>query len=141
MIRAAISGRLGRDVEQRTTKTGKQMTTASIAVDVGRPGEDQAIEWFNVIAFGGVAEILGVHIKGDLVDAMGQLQRSTFTDRRGAERANWTLIAEQVLSARIVKAARSPRRRSPYPRLAAVGNGPPLPDDRVDDLWRDGVDR
>ncbi|MGC2415972.1 MAG: hypothetical protein WA459_25175 [Stellaceae bacterium] len=105
---------------------------------------DQArtqLEWVNIISFGTAAEILALHMKGDPNDAMGTMRRSSFTDRAGAERSTWSLIVEQILSARSVKSARSPRRRSPYPRLAAVGDGPPLPDDAIGDLWRDRDER
>jgi single-strand DNA-binding protein len=139
MIRAAISGRLGADPVERATRNGKPMSTASIAVDCGRPGEE-ATEWVSVVAFGSTAEALSTHLKGDIGDAMGDMRRSTYTGRDGVERTSWSLVAEQVLSARVVKAARSPRRRS-RPRLALVGAARPTLDDPVDDLWRDGGER
>jgi single-stranded DNA-binding protein len=82
---------------ERTTRAGKAMVTASIAVDVGRPGEDPATEWVGIIAFGGSAEILAEHVKGDVVAVMGPLTRSTYTGRGGVERSNWSLLAETIL--------------------------------------------
>jgi hypothetical protein len=57
------------------------MLTRTVAVDVGRHGEDRDVEWFGIVAFGRVAEELARHGKGDLVEAMGntgaaQIQRS-----------------------------------------------------------------
>jgi hypothetical protein len=63
--------------------------TATVAVAVGKPGED-LIDWVGVVAFGTAAEMLAGHQKGDVISAMGQLTRSTFpaetapSARRGA---------------------------------------------------------
>ncbi len=48
MIRASIYGRLGADPVERTTRNGKEMVTASLAVNAGRPdvGEDRVWNWF-----------------------------------------------------------------------------------------------
>ena len=140
MIRAAINGRLGADPVERTTRGGKPMVTASVAVDVGRPGEDPQTEWINLVAFGTAAEVLADHAKGDLVAVMGPLTRSAFTGRDGIERCSWSVLAEAILSIRsIAPQRRSPRRR-PYTKPRAVdqpSEGPPLPDEAVGDLGRD----
>jgi single-strand DNA-binding protein len=100
VIRASIQGRLGADPVQRATKTGKPMTTASVAVDVGQPGKEPVTEWINILAFGAVGEALAQHVKGDLIAAMGTLSKSTYVARDGEERSGLSLLAESLLSVR-----------------------------------------
>ena len=150
MIRAAIHGRLGGDPIRRETRAGREMVTASAAVDVAKPGEEPVSEWISIVAFGAVAELLAQHAKGDVISAMGSMTRSTFTGRDGQERTSWSLLAELVLSARTVRsrarrdtsAATRPTRsrRTPArpfsPSLKqSAGNSGPLANDRVDDLY------
>jgi single-strand DNA-binding protein len=153
MIRAAIHGRIGSDPVQRETRNGKSMVTASVAVNVAKPTEEAATEWVSLVAFGAVGESLARHAKGDVITAMGPLTKSTFAGRDGAERSNWSLLAESVLSARTVNgrprerrdtnAATRPRgvrssARSFYsaPQQSGRASAPDLPDDGVGDLWR-----
>jgi single-stranded DNA-binding protein len=112
------------------------MATASIAVEAGRPGEDSITEWVGVIAFGSAGETLCRHTKGDLINVMGPLTKSTFTGRDGQERSGWSLAVESILSARTVRpgGARKTINQS-HKRQAYRNNGVGLPNDRVDDLW------
>jgi single-strand DNA-binding protein len=100
MIRASIHGRLGNNPVERQTRSGKPMVTVSVAVDVGRPGEEPITEWISIIAFGMASEALAQHARGDIVAAMGPLTRSSFTDRDGKEKTSWSLLAESLISAR-----------------------------------------
>jgi single-strand DNA-binding protein len=114
MIQSSIYGRLGRDPKVTTTKTGKPMCTASIAVDVGKePGEETL--WITVLAFGHLAEALQRHQQGDMLAATGRLTRSRYTGPDGQERESWSLIADALHSSRTVRPG--PRRRD------AGGNG------------------
>jgi single-strand DNA-binding protein len=61
-----IIGHLGRDPEMRYTPSGKPVTTFSVATSRtwhsadGERHEDT--EWFNVVAWGGLAEICNQHL-------------------------------------------------------------------------------
>jgi single-strand DNA-binding protein len=113
MIQSSIYGRLGRDPKVTTTKTGKPMCTASIAVDVGKePGEETL--WITVLAFGHLAEALQRHQQGDMIAAVGRLTRGRYTGTDGQERESWSLIADALHSSRTVR---------PGPRRQAGGNG------------------
>jgi single-strand DNA-binding protein len=148
MIRASVHGRVGADPVQRETRGGHTMVTASIAVNVAKPGDEPATEWVSLVAFGKAAEALARHTKSDLLSAMGPLTKSSFTDREGNEKASWSLVAESLLSARTVydqpegsNAATRPRRtRAPSRPLYSApkrpaASLPELPADRVDDLY------
>lgn len=89
-------GRLGRAPEQRTTRTGKAMVTASMVVDLGRDAE--APEWFSLIAFGTAAEVLAKHGKGNMA-----LTKTSWTGRDGTERAGFSVCVDGIASARTVR--------------------------------------
>ena len=136
MIRCAIYGRLGADPIERQTLAGNAMTTASLAVDVNRPGETEEIEWFSIIAFGKAADELTHHAKGDLLAAMGQLTRARFTGRDGVERVGWSLAVEAIISARTVRPGGRRRNTAESGRSRQNGGlGESMPNDGVGDLW------
>jgi single-stranded DNA-binding protein len=81
------------------------MTTASLAVD---QGEDRPTLWLKLIAFGGRAEDLAAHHKGDSLSVVGRLQLSEWQDREGTTRQTLELVVDTLVSAR-----RSPRREAP----------------------------
>ena len=104
----AVYGRLGSDPREHSTRTGKAMTTASLAVNVPDRSRDadegaEATLWLHVTAFGRVAESLARHAKGDPVSASGRLQFSRWTDREGDEREQWAIVADALVSARTVR--------------------------------------
>jgi single-strand DNA-binding protein len=138
VIRSAIYGRLGVDPVERRTRNGNAMVTASLAVGVNRPGDSDETEWFSVIAFGKAAEDLARHAKGDLIAAIGQLTRSRFTCRDGAERIGWSLAVEAIVSARIVRPGRRRHNAagSAKPRPNDSSSSAPMPNDGVGDLWQ-----
>ena len=131
MIRASIFGRLGTDPVERTTRNGKSMVTASVAVSAGRPDAGEETVWFSLAAFGRAAEALARHVKGDLLAAMGPLYRSRFTGRDGTEREGWSLTVEAIVSARTVRPSGGRKRAGTAkaaPASAPVGNGAPFND-------------
>jgi single-strand DNA-binding protein len=103
MIHAAIYGRLGGDPVERQTSGGKMMVTAYMAVNVARYGAEENTCWVGVVAFGKTADILIKYQKADLLAAMGQLTRRSYTDREGIEREGWSLNCESIVSARTVR--------------------------------------
>lgn len=120
MIRASIYGRLGADPIERQTRNGKAMATANLAVNAGRPDQDDITEWFNLISFGKVAETLMRHFKGDLISVMGELSKSRFTGQDGQERENWSLKVDSILSAQTVRPGGKKKKPEPSPAPADV---------------------
>ena len=127
MIRASIFGRLGTDPVERTTRNGKSMVTASVAVSAGRPDAGEETVWFSLAAFGRAAEALARHVKGDLLAAMGPLYRSRFTGRDGTEREGWSLTVEAIVSARTVRPSGG-RKRAETAKPAPADGGAPFND-------------
>ena len=94
-----VRGRLGADPVTRQTSNGGDMATGSLAVTLPSRQEDET-EWFNLIAFGRVAEVLGGHKKGDSLVVMGELQVNKYTPHGGEERRNLQVLVESLMTAR-----------------------------------------
>jgi single-stranded DNA-binding protein len=77
------------------------MVTGAMLVDLGRDGEMP--EWFSLVAFGTISEVLATHAKGDMVAVSGRLTKSAWTGRDGAERAGFSVCVDGIASARAVR--------------------------------------
>jgi single-strand DNA-binding protein len=98
---ATIYGRLAFDPRQHTTRSGTDMATARVAVDVtGRDATDEQTWWVDVLTFGAQCEQLMKLGKGDMVSAMGRCTRGTYTPAGGETRESWTLLADAIVTAR-----------------------------------------
>lgn len=109
---ASIHGRVAFDPKERTTKTGKPMTTARLAVDVTGNGDEETL-WLDLLAFGSNAETLARVTKGESVSAIGRVTKGQYTNQAGETRESWSMLADSVLT---VRSARPGQRRS-------AGNG------------------
>jgi len=104
MMQVAMYGRLGGDPRTIDTTSGKAMTVASMAVDIGeRDTEDPEPEWLGVVAFGKHAETLAKHGKGECISVSGRVQRNRYRDRNGEERVQLQVIADAIVSARTAR--------------------------------------
>ncbi len=97
-----IIGHLGRDPEMRYTPSGKPVTTFSVATSRtwhstdGERHEDT--EWFNIVAWGGLAEICNQHLhKGMQVYVEGRLQTRRWEDAEGNKHFATELVAKEMI--------------------------------------------
>jgi len=109
MMNASIHGRVAFEPRQHTTKNGKPMTTARLAVDVTGNGEQETL-WLDVLAFGSNAETLARVAKGESVSAIGRVTRGQYTASNGETRESWSMLADSVLT---LRSARPGQRRQP----------------------------
>ena len=89
MMTLSAYGRLGRDPKPITTRTGKAMAVASLAVTVSlrEDGETvDATQWVNITAFGKVADDLARHSKGEMLSVIGRAQLNRYRPQDGATR-------------------------------------------------------
>ncbi|MFC7396531.1 single-stranded DNA-binding protein [Chelatococcus sp. GCM10030263] len=101
----AAVGRLGTDPRSISTKSGTPMAAARLAIDLG----DGDAEWIGVVAFGGQAELLLEHRKGDRINIFGRLRRNCFKAGDGEDRCLLEVVADSVMSARsVTSGARNP---------------------------------
>ena len=124
-----IRGRLGAAPTSRETSNGSQMATGSLAVTLPSRQEDET-EWFNLIPFGRVAEVLGGHKKGDALVAMGELQVNKYTTRDGKERRNLQVPIESLMTP---KRARVVANGTPSKKKESKPQGEANPDEPFDD--------
>jgi single-strand DNA-binding protein len=97
-----IIGYLGKDPEMRYTPSGRAVTTYSVAVNrsyVSADGEKKIeTEWFNVIAWGSLAEISAQYLtKGERVYVEGRLQSRRWEDSDGIQHNSVEIVASEML--------------------------------------------
>lgn len=97
-----IIGRLGRDPEMRYTPSGRPVTTYSVATSRSwntAEGERRTeTEWFNVVAWGSLAEICKQYLsKGLLVYVEGRLQTRHYEDAEGQKKTSTEIIASEMI--------------------------------------------
>ena len=97
-----IIGRMGRDPEMRYTPGGRPVTTFSVAA--GRTwttadGEKRSeTEWFNIVAWGGLAEICHEYLsKGQRVYIEGRLQTRRWEDANGVRKSATEIVANEMI--------------------------------------------
>ncbi len=115
MSQASGYGRLAFDPAERTTKTGKPMGTARLAVDAtAANATDHETLWIDLLAFGTQAETLLKLAKGDMASAMGRLTKGAYTAKDGTQREQFTLIADAIVSAKSVRPGARPKREPAF---------------------------
>lgn len=85
-----VIGHLGRNPEMRFTPSGKSVANFSIACNRTWKNADGDVhtdtEWFNVVAWGKLAEISKQHLeKGCLAYIEGRLQSRSWQDNKGGQ--------------------------------------------------------
>lgn len=97
--RVVLIGRLTRDPELRTTQSGKEVCSFSIAVQRrGKPQDGQPeADFFRVTAWEHSAQYVANYLsKGRLIAVDGRLQSRKYTANDGSEREVVEIVAEQV---------------------------------------------
>ncbi len=97
-----IIGHLGKDPEMRYTPSGKPVTTFSVAVSRSWNSADgerhNETEWFNVVAWGTLAEICKQYlVKGQQVYIEGRLQTRRWDDKEGAKHTSVEIVASEMM--------------------------------------------
>jgi len=97
-----IIGHLGRDPEMRYTPSGRPVTTFSVATNRSWNTSDgerhTETEWFNVVAWGSLAEICKQHLnKGQQVYVEGRLQTRSWEDNDGKRHSSTEIVANEMI--------------------------------------------
>ena len=97
-----IIGRLGRDPEMRYTPNGRPVTAFSVAVNrtwiAGDGDKREETEWFNIVAWGNLAEICKQHLhKGQTVYIEGRLQTRGWEDQEGKKHYRTEIVANEMI--------------------------------------------
>lgn len=91
-----LMGRLTRDPEQRTTTSGKSVTSFSLAVD--RQGQDDQADFFDVTAWEKTGELVAQYLsKGRRCLVQGRLRQDSWEDKEtGKRRSRVEVVAFDV---------------------------------------------
>lgn len=97
-----IIGHLGRDPEMRYTPSGRPVTSFSVATSRNWTTADgdrrSETEWFNVVAWGSLAEICNQYLKkGQQVYIEGRLQTRRWEAEDGNKRSSVEVIAREMI--------------------------------------------
>ncbi|MBC7260079.1 MAG: single-stranded DNA-binding protein [Chloroflexi bacterium] len=119
-----LIGNLGRDPDLKYTPSGKPITTFTLACTrnwITSNGERRdATEWFNIVAWGPLAEICKQHlVKGSRIYIDGHLRTRTWEDQSGQKQTTVEVVAKEMIML--------DNRPGPVERLEAQ------PDDLYDD--------
>jgi single-strand DNA-binding protein len=97
VITAVVTGNVGRDPEAKETKTGKAMTTFSVASTMRKDGRDPETTWVDVLCFDELAIGVGSELrKGAKVVVTGQMQLEQYQKKDGTPGFSLRLIANEV---------------------------------------------
>jgi single-strand DNA-binding protein len=97
-----IIGHLGRDPEMRYTPSGRPVTTFSVATsrtwNTSNGERHTETEWFNVVAWGNLAEICKQYLnKGQQVFVEGRLQSRQWEDKEGNKHSSVEVVASEMI--------------------------------------------
>ena len=97
-----IIGHLGREPEMRYTPSGRPVTTFTVAVSRSWNTVDgerhNETEWFNVVAWGNLAEICKQYLtKGQQVYIEGRLQTRRWDDKEGVKHTSVEIVANEMM--------------------------------------------
>lgn len=97
-----IIGNLGRDPEMRYTPSGRPVTTFTVATSRTwntSDGERHTdTEWFNVVAWGNLAEICKQYLtKGQQVYIEGRIQTRRWDDTDGNKHTSVEIVASEMM--------------------------------------------
>ena len=97
-----LIGNLGRDPEMRYTPSGRPVTSFSIAAsrtwNTPEGERREETEWFNVVAWGPLAEICKSHLtKGQQVYIEGRLQTRRWEDAEAKKHFSTEVVANEMI--------------------------------------------
>jgi len=100
--RATILGRLTRDPEVKTTQSGKNVTTLSVATNrnwTDQSGAKQEIvEYHDCVLWGKLADIAGQYLsKGRRIYLEGRIQTRDWTGNDGVKRYRTEIIVDNMI--------------------------------------------
>lgn len=92
-----LMGRIGNDLELKSSAQGKPYVRMSLATHNYKPGEEPTTHWHRVVVFGSQAEHCSTFLrKGSQVMIDGSLEVRTYNDKEGRKNTTVSVIARHV---------------------------------------------
>lgn len=97
MNKIVLVGHLGKDPEMRSTQSGTNVTSFSLATNDGY-GDNKKTNWHNIVVFGKTAESVATYLsKGSLAAVVGSVQYRSWEKKDGSGKAYATeVLADSV---------------------------------------------
>ena len=87
----AISGRVGKVQEPKTTPSGVKAVLFSLAINRKNKNGEQETDWFNCTTYGSTADFVEKYVKaGSCLEVVGSLQTRSW--EKDGQKASMTLI-------------------------------------------------
>lgn len=99
MNKAILVGRLTADPELKSTPTGLNVCSFTIAVDrrFAKEGEERKADFINCVAWRQTAEFISKYFsKGRMLGLIGSIQTRTWTDNEGKNRYATEVLVEEA---------------------------------------------
>ena len=94
MNKVMLIGRLTKTPELRTTQSGKQVSSFTIATN--RINNEEC-DFINCVVWDKQAENLCKYqIKGNLIGVIGQLRQETYNDTKGNKRTSYVVLCSEI---------------------------------------------
>lgn len=98
-----ISGNLTRDPDIRTSASGNEWATFTVAVNIRKKQDDMWVDvpsYFDCKCFGRLASNTVTKLaKGSKVVVHGAMEQEAYTDKKsGEQRKAWRLIADEIIT-------------------------------------------
>ena len=95
MNHVCLLGRIGQDLELKTTPNGKEVVSFNLAVP--RNYNKEITDWISVVAWKGTATLIAKNFgKGNLICIEGNIQTRNYDDKDGKKVYITEVIAEKV---------------------------------------------
>jgi single-strand DNA-binding protein len=92
-----LVGRTGQDAEIKYFETGSVKAKFSLAVDRGGSKDNRITDWFNIEAWGRLAEFSGEWVKkGQMLAISGTMELQSWTDQAGNTREFPVIKAQDI---------------------------------------------
>ncbi|HPH11594.1 MAG TPA: single-stranded DNA-binding protein [Thermotogota bacterium] len=96
MNKVLLTGRVGKDIEAKTSNGGNMVAKFSLAVSRYVKGGENTTDWINCVAFGKTAEMLEQHVeKGVLILVEGNIKTGSYEGKDGLKRYTTDVIVEK----------------------------------------------
>ena len=100
MNQVALSGRLGADISEHITQSGKYVIHFPLAVRKSFKKDEKGnypVNYFQIEAWGALAKTCKEHLsKGQLVSVSGRLDAKSYDDKNGQKRYTTMVVASAV---------------------------------------------
>lgn len=95
--RVILLGRIGNELELKTSAQGKPYLKISLATHTFKSGAEKTTHWHRVMVFGSNAELCATYLhKGSSILVEGMLECRTYSDAQGKKVSSVSVIANRV---------------------------------------------